>query len=234
MMARSGMRGFWLAICLALSFGSAFCQPIDPQPRAIPPGRQIAFKVLMDGADIGRHSLQFEQQGENLAVEVRINFLVRFLNIPIYRYNHVNREIWSKDRKLLSLESQTDDDGRQEMARVERRGDRLFIRGSQNEMDVPANWLSSSYWNADLIHQTRLIDSRNGQIFNISVTPNGPDLVSVDDKPVVATRYDLNGDLQLSVWYDKKGEWVKMAFDHKGRHFDYVRIAPETISAANP
>ena len=201
---------------------------------SVPENGQIAFKVLMDGNDIGRHTLRFEPRGETLGVEVKIDFLVTFLNIPVYRYNHLNRETWTKDGQLLALESQTNDDGIIESARVEKRGDKLVIDGSQNKMDAPAAWLSSSYWNPKLLKQSKLIDSRNGQIFNIDVEPKGEEMISVEGRMVTAARYDLVGDLQLSLWYDRKNEWVKLAFNHMGRHFDYLRVAPETLTAINP
>jgi hypothetical protein len=226
--------GFFAALtCIAVAFaGPSPAATIQRDP--IPANRQLAFRVQMDGEDIGRHVVNFETKEDGLGVEVRIDFLVRFFGIPVYRYNHVNREVWSKDGKLLALESQTNDDGTPERARIQRLGDRLAIDGSMNKAAVPGGLLSSSYWNPDLVHQTKLIDSRNGQIFNISVTPNGEDPVEVDGRLTQAKRYDIRGDLELSVWYAPNGEWVKMAFDHKGRHFDYQRVRGEALSAANP
>ena len=194
----------------------------------VPDGGRLAFKVLMDGTEIGRHVVEFDRKQDRLAVDIKINFIVKFLNIPIYRYNHYNHEVWSVDGKLLALNSQTNDDGTVESAKIERQGDRLLVNGSRNKDDVPGLWLTSSYWRSDFINQTRLIDSRNGQIFKINVRPAGQFDVPLPNRVVKATRYDVTGDLELSVWYDDSGEWVKLAFDHMGRHFDYQRIAPET------
>ena len=197
----------------------------------VPDGGRLAFKVLMDGTEIGRHVVEFDRKQDRVAVDIKINFIVKFLNIPVYRYSHYNHEVWSVDGKLLALNSQTNDDGTVESARIERQGDRLLVNGTRNKDEVPGLWLTSSYWRSDFIHQTRLIDTRNGQIFKINVRPAGQFDVPVPDRVVKATRYDVTGDLELSVWYDDRGEWVKLAFDHMGRHFDYQRIPPESATA---
>jgi hypothetical protein len=217
-------------LSLLLLVTALIAVPVSAYAGPVPDGGRLAFKVLMDGTEIGRHVVEFDRKQDRLAVDIKINFIVKFLNIPVYRYNHYNREIWSVDGKLLALNSQTDDDGTVESAKIERQGDRLVVNGTRNKDDVPGMWLTSSYWRSDFIHQTRLIDTRNGQIFKINVRPAGQFDVPVPDRVVKATRYDVTGDLELSVWYDESGEWVKLTFDHMGRHFDYQRIAPEAAT----
>jgi hypothetical protein len=199
----------------------------------VPDGGRLAFKVLMDGTEIGRHVVEFDRKQDRLVVDIKINFIIKILNIPIYRYNHHNHEVWSPDGKLLALNSLTNDDGVIESAKIERQGDLLMINGTRNKEAVPGLWLTSSYWRSDIINQTHLIDSRNGQIFKINVRPVGQFDVALPDRVVKATRYDVTGDLELSVWYDESGEWVKLAFDHRGRHIDYQRIAPDAATPPN-
>lgn len=221
-----GSRWSWSGLAaLAL----AILAPWAPaQAITLPQGGVLAFAMDMDGTEIGRHVVRFKEHANRIEVDIDISFTVKFLDIPVYRYNHVNRELWDANGALIALDSRTDDDGKTAKARLRREGDSLSIEGTANRLCVPGGWLPSSYWNAALIHQTRLIDSRNGGIFAISVTPGPEEQVPVGDKLVMARRYDLSGDLTLSVWYDRRGEWVKLAFDYEGRHFDYRRIEPET------
>ena len=68
------------------------------------------FAVSRDGAPIGQHRLRFSQDGPRTTAEIDIELQVKLAFITVYRYRHVNRELWEGGR-LLSFASRTDDNG---------------------------------------------------------------------------------------------------------------------------
>jgi hypothetical protein len=75
-----------------------------------PPPPDLHFVALRDGSRIGRHKVDFQQQGDRLLVDIEIQFEVTFAVIPLFRYRHRDREVWQGDR-LVELDARTDDGG---------------------------------------------------------------------------------------------------------------------------
>lgn len=216
--------------------GTALCgltpwMPSTARAAAIPDASEIPFRVYKDERnEIGFHRLRFDRQGDETVVDVEIELDIRIGFIPVFRYRHSNREIWRGD-VLQSLRSTTDDNGDRYQVRVDRSGDGYLIRRNDTQERADGPILPTSYWRAETVSATRLLDTQRGVFRDVTTTPVGEETVSVDGRPIAATRYRMVGALDLDLWYSQAGQWVKLAFSARGVDISY---ALDGAVAANP
>jgi len=206
---------------------------------AIPSDGEIAFKVLRKDADIGSHRLSFRREGDDLHVEIAIDLEVGIGPITLYEYTHRNREVW-RDGRLLRLDSRTNDDGKEHEVTVRRVADGLRVEASGLEPYVaPADTIPTSYWHPETITRSRLLNTQNGEMEQVSIEAAGDEWIEVKEKRLEARKYEVSGDLKLRLWYDRTdegvGQLLKLAFSARGAEVRYQRLQPagetETVQA---
>ena len=62
----------------------------------------------------------------------------------------------------------------------------------------------------------------DGEIIDVSVSERGRETVMVAGEPVEATRYLMDSDIDVDLWYDDAGRWVKLSFTARGQEIEYV------------
>jgi hypothetical protein len=189
----------------------------------VPPGNEIAFKVLRNGTPIGEHHLNFTQSGGDLTVDINVALLVTFASIPVFRYNLKATEKWSGG-VFQSLESLINNNGAQLEVQAHKTAAGYDVLGinhsdpssSYPEYTAPANTMPLTYWNRAML---------NGTILNIQTAHSYPAIVSSpewDKLPtanggfIVAQRFDVTGKLHLTVWYDQNNAWSGLEFHVNG------------------
>jgi hypothetical protein len=205
------------ALLLALALPWA-AQAGMPEPR-----ESYDFQVLRDGTPIGHHRVIVRREGARSEVEVDIELRVKAAGfLTLYRYLHHSREIWEDDR-LVSLQSTTDNDGRQEYLNAQADAGRLQVDGSRYRGVLPADTMPTSYWRPDFVRRATIMDSQNGRPLDLTIRPQQSELASAARDGVPAQRYDLTGDVALSLWYGRDGRWVKTAFQARdGSQIEYL------------
>lgn len=176
------------------------------------------FKLLRDGDDIGRHAISVVEDGELLRVSIEIDIAVRFLGFVGYRYEHSNTEIW-RGGALESADSTTNDDGDAYRVSVKRDGDELVVDATEFSGRAPGDAAPTSYWNKDSLDKTVWIDTQAG-----SLLTKTSKRIGFDDRGL--ERWDIDGDLTLSLFYDTLGEWRGSEFDGQGHIIRYEEIEP--------
>jgi len=163
--------------------------------------RDWDFRVLLDGDEIGRHRFSLRENGAERVLRSEARFEVRFLAIPVYRYQHEATEQW-RDSCLRALESRTDDDGKR----------------------VAVNWrapeagchLSFAYWNPQILKAERLLNAQTGELMPVVVQSLGEESIQVRGAPIRAQRYRLIAPgLRIDIWHDH-GRWVALESGAKG------------------
>ncbi|MGI9499420.1 MAG: DUF6134 family protein [Geminicoccaceae bacterium] len=198
-------RGF---LCQAGLFGlNAASWPAFGAVKARAPLNFIAYR---NGSRLGFHRIDFSEDGERLTVDIEIAFDVKLAFIPLYRYRHRNYEVW-EDGRLVSLKSETDDNGDAFKVRVNRQGDRLMVDGVDGKLEVPGNTLSTSYWNEAAMNSGVWLDTQEGKLVRSEVTKKSAEPVMVGGASVAAMPYELVGDISCTLWYHD-GRWVKLRF----------------------
>lgn len=173
-------------------------------------GSPTVFTAYRNGSRLGFHRIDFSRDGDRLIADIEIAFDVKLAFIPVYRYRHRNREVWQADQ-LISLETETDDNGTDHKVTAFRKEGRLFVDGSEGRLDLSGDTQTTSYWNEASIERGQWIDTQSGKLVRSAVTKKPPEPVLVEGRNLEAARYDLDGDITCSLWY-ADGRWVKLHF----------------------
>ena len=181
------------------------------------------FEVLRGGRDIGRHVVRLARDGDDLTVEIEIELLVRLLGIPAYRYEMTNREVW-REGTLLSVDSETNNDGTRQYVQVRRESDGLAIDGSDYSGIAPLDAATTTYFARDFLERDPWIGTDGGSLLDISTEFLGQHSVETGIGPVICDRYRVtDGDgFTTDLFYDDRGEWLSCRFDAGGTEAVYV------------
>ena len=107
----------------------------------IPEDNTLTYRLVRHGAEIGRHTVIFNQRGEGLSVRIAVDALVTFLSIPIVRYTHRAEETWHAN-SLVGLKSETNKNGDREWAQAHRTAQAWSWSGAR-----PVNmWRRHQHW----------------------------------------------------------------------------------------
>lgn len=180
------------------------------------------FAVFRNGDPIGHHRIDMRTEGDRTIVDIDILLEVGLGPLVLYRYHHKNREIW-QDGVFQSFESETDDDGDTYRVRAVRQGNEIAIARNRGDNYATGDLtlLPTTYWNPATVDRPRLINTQDGEIAQVRIDRGDWQTVETGAGPVEARRFDVDGDLKLSLWYDRDGHWVKLAFPLKGDSFEY-------------
>ena len=217
--------------CVRATIASAWVLP--KAARAEPVVAPLTFTVLRNGAPIGSHRVEFKQDGDTLGVDISIDMVVKIALIPVYRYMHRSREIW-RQGLLQSLEARTNDDGTRTEVRVRRQSGGLAVEGSGGSFLAPASTEPTSYWHEDMTLQSRLLDTQNGVIVDVTARKTGIRRATIAGRDIDVRTYELSGDLTSQLGYSATGEWVDLAFLARGSRIVYRRDAPPAAAAVTP
>jgi hypothetical protein len=201
---------------------------------SVPRDGDIDFQVVRGGdSPMGEHRLTFRQSDEGMQVDVSIDLDVDFGPFTVYEYEHSNREVW-QNGQLVSLTSETNDNGDDYFVRAERTNDGLRVESQDGVKTVPADILPTSYWNYDIVEADRVLDTQKGRVMEIETRRVGEAEIWVDGRRVPARHYRMTGDIKLDLWYDADNQWVKTAFVVRDEQIEYFRGGlPEDLEQAS-
>ena len=125
----------------------------------------------------------------------------------------------------MSLESRTNDNGKPFHIIASRGPAGLSVQADGAARYVaPANALPATHWNQRQLSGP-WINTQTGQLMRPRVVPGGVEkIVAAGGALLEARRYELTGDAQLSMWYDKVG-WAGLSFNKGGTLIRYERQA---------
>lgn len=183
---------------------------------------QIRFNVLRKGKPFGTHILDFQRQDDgSLKVVNDIDLIVKFGPITAYRYDHESVEMW-RDGQLVSLTGETRKDGKDLRVTAELADNALQIDGTNFNGELPADMIPSSHWDSREVFADEILSSEGGQALQVQTTRLGEDILTIDGVEVPATKFRLKSDLDVYLWYDEQGRWVKCQFTARGQTIEYV------------
>jgi hypothetical protein len=68
----------------------------------------------------------------------------------------------------------------------------------------------------------KLLSTEDGEILNVKVVNKGRETIKAGNKTIEANRYLMDSALDVDLWYDDDGRWVKLAFEARGQQIEYV------------
>lgn len=187
---------------------------------AIPYNSGLSFEVLRDDSSIGHHRVDFERKGDELHVKVDIELAVKLAFVTVFRYTHQNHEVW-KDGRLVSIETQTNDNGDEYRLTGRATEEGFAIEGHAGSRTLPAGIIPTSYWHPDTVEQTQLLDTQKGRLMEVTIGREGVDNLQLGGRSVEVERYRVSGDLRMRLWYTPDGRWSKVAFEARGEEVVY-------------
>lgn len=198
---------------------------------------ELRFRVLLDDDEIGFHSFRVANEGNRQIVDISADFTVTFLAIPVYSYEHRNREVYSKGC-LDQIASSTDDNGDRFAVNGTSEGGvfSLTTHAAQRQIEAPCV-MSFAYWNADFLNQSRLLNAQNGEYLPVSVDYKGMETLQIDEQTVPAKRYSVRNpekEIDITVWYSEDaGKWLSLESRvSDGKIIRYLPVGARTVAQA--
>ena len=184
---------------------------------------KIGFDVVRNGEVVGQHVTAFSHEGLDLIVESKMNLEITFLSVPVYTFDYRSLEKWSDD-VLFHLEVDIKDGADQIKISSLLNTEGLTIIAPSGTYKVRGPIISTNHWNADVVKQSRVINTLTGKINQVKFSNGGEERIPIKGGYVLATRYDYLGELtDTSVWYDAKGRWSKLKFKARdGSIVEYI------------
>lgn len=184
-------------------------------------GEEISFIVRRNGSRFGRHEVSFEKtESGDLKVNNDILLRVKIGPFTAYNYEHESQEIW-QDGRLVSLTGETRKERNDLEVDASFRDEELIVEGTRYEGAVPNNIIPSSHWNVQEVYSSAILSSEAGQILPIEVINRGRETITVAGQDIAATKYTLKSELDVDLWYDDQGRWIKCAFEARGQEIVY-------------
>ncbi len=189
-------------------------------------GDVIRFDVRRQGKPFGTHEVRFDVLPDG-TVEAHTNVKLRagFGPIPLYRYDLQATERW-QDGLLVGLEGEVFRDGNKGSVTAQADGNMIEVDGTSFDGTVPATTIPASHWNIAGTQANTLLSSENGQVIDVSVRPEGRETLEIAGETVEANKFLLDSDIDVTLWYDDAGRWLKLSFSARGQEIDYVLEAP--------
>ena len=182
----------------------------SPVRATAPDGLALEYRVLRDGAEIGRHKVRFRHDGDAvMTVETEIRITVSLFFITLYSYRLDATETWRAGR-LVALESTTDDDGDLFTVSAHAEGDNLVVEAGANSWTAPASIIPTSLWRREMAHGDLLIGVEQGEAIAVSFHDQGRETVIARGGDVSASKIVARGELERALWYDDDGILVHL------------------------
>lgn len=177
---------------------------------AAEPARRV-FRILRGTSDIGRHTLDARLTPEGFEIAIGIDIAVRFLGITAYRYALENRELW-RGGLLIRADSTANDDGEAHRARMRGGLAGIEVDGSGFSGLVAAEAVTTSYYVPEFLERRPWLSTQSGKPLEISA------------RRAQSGRWRIAGELETTLVYDARGEWMGSEFDAGGEPARYELV----------
>ncbi len=215
---------FLLALIIPVLAGQA--KASESLTPAYPDSGVLQFSLLRNGSPLGNYDLRFETRDGSLHVVTRVDVDYRLAFITLYRFEQNRNELW-RDGNLVSLETQTNDDGDRFALTAWATPDGLQVNGREFDGLAPTDIMPTGFWDIRTVERTQLLNSEDGVLLEIAVTRIGVETVSALGQPVRASHYRIDGDTEKDVWYDESGIWVALRMTASdGSTIEYRLLPP--------
>ncbi len=215
-----GRRRFTYAALAGL--GMAVVPLVRRAASQLGPFKDLRFRVLRDGSEIGAHSIAFQSAGDRLTVRSAIRLQVKVAFITAFRYEHDGEEIWENGR-IVSLRTRTDDDGPKYEVTGAPDGTGFRVVGPGGPYVCRAGMLTSgAVWHPDYVRQSAIINVEQGGEMGLSSRKLAEEPVASAGGQVMAQKYRMvTPQCGGFVWYDSAMRWLRADVEIKGEKLKY-------------
>jgi hypothetical protein len=171
--------------------------------------------IALNGKKIGQIHFTLISAPTGEIEELHTNSSVTMLGIKVYTFAQHLHETW-RNGSLQTLRSDADDNGTEELVRLKRSGSEFDAERNGNSVDVPANVFPDSIWHYTVTKQTRLFNSVDLKIMNVTVS-RADDTISYLGKPTAAEKFTFSGDWDATLWFGKNQRLLQAHRSVNGR-----------------
>ncbi|MSP03527.1 MAG: hypothetical protein EXR07_21180 [Acetobacteraceae bacterium] len=193
-----------------------------PANAALPPN--LHFQVLRNGSPIGKHVIDFRQDGASQIATIAVDIVVRLGPIVLYRYELRASEAW-RDGRFQTLECETNDNGTRISLKARLAADRVTVDvAGKPPVALAATAMPLTHW-SHLCMERPLFNPEDGEAIDSRVVVRGEEMVPLaDGRSVRATHYSLVGKVALDSWYDAARTWTSLSsIGTDGSRIEYRR-----------
>ncbi len=209
-----------LVLALALAPGTQTMAAYQP------PAGTVEYTIHHSKYDvIGTHGVSFSRGADELTVNVVIQIKVKLLFITAHSLESERREVWRGGR-LVAYRARTDENSKLFNVSARMEGDSLVISGSNGTTRTQQPVFPTHPWNPEIVNQRLLMDTKTGELLEVSTKAAGEDTVEVAGVPVRTRRYVMSGGLDRELWFDESGNWIQMKFKNDGATLTFTRSTP--------
>lgn len=184
-------------------------------------GAKINFDVLRKGKPFGTHAVTFDVLGDgSFTATTDVDLQVKIGPFTAFQYTLDSVETW-RGNQLVSLKGKTNDDGKKSFVSAELNTNELEISGSAFSGTIATGIIPSSHWNKKQVQSDQMLSTESGEILSMQIVPKGRESVLIAGQTIEADRYLLDSDIDIDLWYDDLGRWVKLTFEARGQTIEY-------------
>jgi hypothetical protein len=188
---------------------------------SIPPSKVKTFKAYTGDNELGTHVVRWAVQGDTVTANISIDLRARVLFLPVYSYEHRSTETW-RNGDLAAIDTRTTDDGEKFSVKGTLQGGSFQVASTRFNGAAPLPLAPSSYWNYASLTKPNWINTQSGAVLKIKIVPAGQEQVRTAKGMVQARKYEVTGDVPITLWYDSANVWVKSRFTVNGTTITYV------------
>lgn len=215
-----------LAAVLALAVTTIAAPHIRSAAAYEPPAGTVEYAIHHSKYKrIGTHSVSFSRSGSDLIVDVVIQIKVKLLFFTAHSLEAARREVW-RGGKFVGYQGRTDENGKLVKVNARTDGDGLAINGGNGTVRADPSVFPTHPWNPDIVNRSLLMETKTGELLDVTTRPDGEETIEVAGKPVKTTRYVMAGDLERELWFDGGGNWIQLRFKRDGATLTFTRITP--------
>lgn len=209
---------FALCAATAIANTTPSAQPAPPAPHTLY-GESATYLVTRGGAPAGTHRLFFSGGGEGapLTVTAETRATLSILGIFDVPFIYDSRAVWQSGALLTLSAAFSGEDAKNFWVR--RNGDRYETQSGES---TDAALLPTNHWNSEVLQRRTLYNTLNGNIIQVDIERRGADTLLIGGRQTAATRYDMSGDLDISLWYDDSGKWLRLQFKVLGNDYQFT------------
>lgn len=191
--------------------------------------KSLHYRLLYGGDEAGGYQFTLSRRGQCLAVRADFTITVRLLGIPVYQARHSRHELWRGGvlRRMVGTSSYNGTRYQTSLRLVSPPRYRLAANGV--EQDIAGPLISVMPLRPKALEQATLVTAK-GKQRAVQVMPAGKEMIELGGMRRQAYRYDISGDITRTLWYDKDGWLLAIAFEKNGTPVRFGRTTSQTAA----
>jgi hypothetical protein len=171
---------------------------------------------------IGTYTNTVSENGNSAEVRTDLHVSVKMIGIPLFHQDATRDEHW-ENRRLVSFQSATDDNGTDIKVSGKAAGSKFVINSSTNgTLTAPAQVHPSNPWAPFVLQTDTMMSSKTGKISPVVVRDTGEITTTFDGRPMRVHQWFVDDEKHQVVWIDERGIVVAFQTSEQGTPVNFV------------